>query len=86
MDKVQSEKHAARLAEYETKAYGTAPCRIRFTDGVEPSEVYGTIFKFAGPKIDLDEGDFDLSTWLRHMGGGNVVDDLQSRKDQKRGI
>lgn len=80
MYEVQSEKHAARLAEYETKAYRTTPCRIRLTDGEEPSEVYGTTFKYAGPKMDLDEGDFDLSTWLRHMGRGKFVDDLQLRR------
>jgi len=87
MYEVQSDEHAARLAEYETKAYGTAPCDIRFMDDEEPSEVCGTTFRYAGPKQDLEEGDFDLKTWLRQMGRGYVVDSLQWRKvvDQSEG-
>ena len=77
---VQSEEHAVRLAEYETKAYRIVPCEIRFVDGEDPSKVYETTFRFAGPKLDLDEGGFDLKTWLRHMGRGDVADDLRSIK------
>jgi hypothetical protein len=87
MYEVQREEHVARLAEYETKAYGPAPCEIRFMDGKEPSHVFGTTFRYADPKLDLDEGDFDLETWLPHMGRGHVVDNLESRKvlDQSEG-
>lgn len=47
----------------------------------------GTTFKYAGPKQDLGEGEFDLETSLRQMGRGHVVDSLQSRKavDQNEG-
>lgn len=70
MYEVHSEEHAARLAEYETKAYRTAPCEIRFLDGEEPSKMYGMTFRYSGPKSDLDEGDFRLNTWLQRMGRG----------------
>jgi gamma-glutamylcyclotransferase (GGCT)/AIG2-like uncharacterized protein YtfP len=65
---VGSEKHGERLAEYETSAYTTAPCRIRFTDGEKPEEVSGTTFKYAGNPLDIDEGQFDLKLWLQRMG------------------
>lgn len=77
---VQSEGHAARLAEYETKAYRIVPCDIKFMDGKEPAEVCGTMFRYSGPTLDLDEGDFDLQKWLQRMGRGEVVEKLSSRK------
>jgi len=45
---VEDEKHAKRLAKYETQAYWPTPCLIRFTDGEEPEEVTGTTFKYVG--------------------------------------
>jgi gamma-glutamylcyclotransferase (GGCT)/AIG2-like uncharacterized protein YtfP len=65
---VQTEEHAAKLAEYETRAYMAAPCDISLVDGEEPTKVCGTTFRYIGPNLDLDEGDFDLKTWLRRMG------------------
>lgn len=65
---VQTEKHAARLAEYETKAYMAVPCQINLVGRDEPAKVFGTTFRYVGPDIDLSEGEFDLKTWLRHMG------------------
>lgn len=34
----------------------------------------GITFKYIGPNLDVDEGDFDLKTWLRHMGREDVAD------------
>lgn len=65
---IETEKHAKRLAQYETSAYDRAPCRIRFTDGKEPEEVSGTTFVYAGNPMDVSEGRFDLGVWLRRMG------------------
>jgi len=65
---VGSEKHGERLANYETNAYTTAPCRIVFMDGETPEQVSGTTFKYAGNPLDIDEGQFDLKLWLQRMG------------------
>lgn len=65
---VRSEKHGERLADYETKAYTAAPCRICFTDGKNPDEVSGTTFKYMGNPLDISEGQFDLTVWLQRMG------------------
>jgi gamma-glutamylcyclotransferase (GGCT)/AIG2-like uncharacterized protein YtfP len=65
---VRSEKHGERLADYETNAYTTAPCRIRFTDGNKPEQVSGTTFIYAGNPLDIDEGQFNLRLWLQRMG------------------
>lgn len=67
---VKSEKHGARLADYETNAYAPAACRIHFTDDEEPIETNGTIFKYAGSPLDVEDGEFDLKVWLRRMGRG----------------
>ncbi|KIA75901.1 hypothetical protein HK57_00306 [Aspergillus ustus] len=64
---VETKEHAERLAEYETDNYQAQPCRIDYTDGNEPVENYGYVFKFAGDVRDLSEGTFDLATWLRRM-------------------
>ncbi|KAH8812204.1 hypothetical protein F5884DRAFT_305108 [Xylogone sp. PMI_703] len=59
---------AEKLAAYETKHYEVKPCLIQYTDGQEPVDDLGHTFMFAGNLHDLDEGAFDLSTWLRRMG------------------
>lgn len=64
---IQTQKHAERMAEYETSAYRPMACRIRFLDGNEPREAGGTTFKYIGNPIDLSEGNFDLAVWLRRM-------------------
>lgn len=65
---VQSTAEGKRLAEYETNSYKTKPCLIQYTDGGEPAEEYGHVFMFVGNPRDLEEGDFDLETWLKRMG------------------
>ena len=65
---VQSVAHGKRLAEYETNNYKAKPCLIQYTDGVEPAEDYGNVFMFVGNPRDLEEGEFDLGTWLKRMG------------------
>lgn len=65
---VGSEKQGKRLAKYETKAYGPAPCRICFTDGKNPGEVSGTTFKYVGNPQEIHEGQFNLKVWLQRMG------------------
>jgi gamma-glutamylcyclotransferase (GGCT)/AIG2-like uncharacterized protein YtfP len=65
---VESEQHAEKLAAYETRAYRSAPCRIRFMDGGEPGDISGTTFQYAGNPMDITEGKFDLGVWLRRMG------------------
>lgn len=65
---VQSVAHAKRLAEYETNNYRAKPCLIQYTDGGEPAKDFGRVFMFVGNPRDLEEGDFDLQTWLRRMG------------------
>ena len=69
---VESEQRAERLAEYETRAYRSAPCRIHFTDGGEPGNISGTTFQYAGNPLDIAEGKFDLGFWLRQMGREGV--------------
>lgn len=64
---VETEKHGERLASYETKNYRADPCRINYTDGSEPVEDLGHVFKFVGNVRDLSDGTFDLGTWLRRV-------------------
>ncbi|RMD40244.1 hypothetical protein DV735_g4887, partial [Chaetothyriales sp. CBS 134920] len=68
--KVDEQRHAHRLAEYETKAYRSASCLIRFIgeDGSDLEEVEGSTFKYNGDSDDLHDGCFDLDVWLRQMG------------------
>lgn len=65
---VQTVEHGARLAEYETNNYRADPCRIRYTDGKEPTAGFGYTFKFQGNPRDLREGHFDLQVWLKRIG------------------
>ncbi|KAL3417094.1 poly polymerase [Phlyctema vagabunda] len=71
---VQDREHAVRLASYETKAYRTAPCEISCVDTSEQSPLSGTVFLYAGPLVDLDDGGFDLNIWLQRMGRAKRVD------------
>ncbi|RMZ75888.1 hypothetical protein DV738_g5226, partial [Chaetothyriales sp. CBS 135597] len=69
--RIDEQRHADRLAEYETKAYRCAPCLIRFVgeDGSDiDKQVKGSVFKYAGNLDDLADGQFDLDHWLRLMG------------------
>lgn len=65
---VQSTNDGKRLAEYETNSYSIEACLMQYTDGKEPAEDMGHVFMFAGNPRDLEEGDFDLATWLKRMG------------------
>jgi hypothetical protein len=69
---VEHEKHAERLAEYETQAYWPTLCLIHVTDSEEPKEVTGMTFKYVGNPLDIGEGDFDLSVWLKRMGRAGI--------------
>ncbi|RJE24001.1 AIG2-like family [Aspergillus sclerotialis] len=64
---VETEEHRERLASYETDNYRVHPCRIKYTDGNEPMEGFGYVFKFAGNVRDLNDGTFNLGTWLRRV-------------------
>lgn len=66
--KVQTTEHGEKLAAYETNNYQTRPCRIRYLDKEDPSQVLGYTFMFVGNEHDLSEGDFDLKVWLKRMG------------------
>lgn len=65
---VKSVKDARRLADYETENYETKPCKINYTDGKEPQIQHGQLFMFAGNTGDLEDGNFDLSVWLKRVG------------------
>lgn len=64
---VKTEEHGERLASYETDNYQADPCRINYTDGDEPVDDFGYVFKFVGNVRDLSDGTFDLGTWLRRV-------------------
>lgn len=64
---VETEEHGERLASYETDNYRADPCRINYTDGNEPVDDFGYVFKFVGNVRDLCEGTFDLGIWLRRV-------------------
>jgi hypothetical protein len=81
---VETEEHGERLASYETDNYRADPCRINYTDGKEPVDDFGFVFKFVGNVRDLSDGTFDLGTWLRRMKrvaeDSSDVKELQTRK------
>ncbi|KAE8154631.1 hypothetical protein BDV25DRAFT_126476 [Aspergillus avenaceus] len=64
---VETKEHGERLASYETDNYRADPCRISYTDGNEPVDDFGHVFKFVGNIRDLSNGTFDLDTWLRRV-------------------
>lgn len=70
---VCTEEDGEKLATYETNSYRIEACRIRYVDGKESSKDFGYAFKFAGNVNDLEEGDFDLTAWLRRIGRGTAV-------------
>jgi hypothetical protein len=76
---VQTVNHGERLAAYETSSYHAQPCRIRYSDGKEPSQEFGYTFKFVGDPDDLSEGEFDLKVWLKRMGRGGTADNLDNK-------
>lgn len=76
---VRTVEEGKRLAEYETANYRTMPCRIQFRDGKQPDSETGYAFLFAGDRRELSEGTFDLKVWLRRMGTGHIVDELNSK-------
>lgn len=65
MYEVESGEHAARLAEYETKAYRPQACSILGEGG---DVVVGYAFVYVGNPEELSEGLFDLDVWLKRMG------------------
>jgi len=77
---VQSVQDGARLAEYETGSYHAEPCVISYTDGREPKEEIGHVFKFVGDEREISEGMFDLRVWLRRMGRGGAVERLDAKR------
>ncbi|RGP71731.1 hypothetical protein FLONG3_7035 [Fusarium longipes] len=66
--RVESVAHAKRLAEYETNSYEAKPCLIQYTDGKHPVQDYGHVFMFVGNTHDIQDGEFNLETWLKRMG------------------
>ncbi|KAF2150030.1 hypothetical protein K461DRAFT_260023, partial [Myriangium duriaei CBS 260.36] len=66
--RVQSEQEAKRLARYETRKYKARSCAITYTDGKQPAEEQGHTFRFFGGAEDLNEGSFDLRTYLKTAG------------------
>lgn len=76
---VRTVQEGKRLAEYETANYRTTPCQIRSRDGKQPDIENGHVFVFAGDRRELSEGTFDLQVWLRRMGRGGIVDELNSK-------
>lgn len=71
---VRTEEDGEKLAAYETSNYRTESCILRYTDGKEPSVDLGYTFKFSGNIKDLDEGDFDLTLWLKRIGRQAAAD------------
>ncbi|SMR56275.1 unnamed protein product [Zymoseptoria tritici ST99CH_3D1] len=66
---VANEAAAARLAQYETKAYRARPCLIRVWSRDEGEKlIEGFAFLYDGRSKDLSDGEFDLKIWLRRMG------------------
>lgn len=76
---VQTVDHGEKLAAYETNNYRTHPCRIHYTDGLEPKNEDGHAFVFQGNPKDLSEGVFDLRTWLKRMGRHAAVEKLDAK-------
>lgn len=75
---VQSEEDEARLAHYETNAYRLAPCYINLApaqEGVDPEQVSGKTFKYAGDPEALREKRWDRTLWVRNMGSELKVED-----------
>ena len=67
---VESEEDERKLASYETNAYRVTPCIIRFiseSQEIEPEEVHGKTFKYAGDARALKEGRWDRKLWVRNM-------------------
>ncbi|KAE8374949.1 hypothetical protein BDV26DRAFT_295468 [Aspergillus bertholletiae] len=60
---VETEDHGERLASYETDNYRASPCLINYTDGNEPVDDFGHVFKFVGNVRDLSDGTFDLGNY-----------------------
>ncbi|KAI0449305.1 hypothetical protein F5B21DRAFT_52062 [Xylaria acuta] len=65
---VQTIEHEFKLARYETNAYKLHPCRIRFTDNREPTELSGNTFMYVGDAAALQAGRFDRVLWELQMG------------------
>ncbi|KAJ5095209.1 hypothetical protein N7532_007500 [Penicillium argentinense] len=64
---VETKGQAERLASYETDHYRVDPCRINYTDGDEPEDDFGYVFKFVSNVRDLSDSTFDLGTWLKRV-------------------
>ncbi|KAI0392850.1 hypothetical protein F5Y17DRAFT_434921 [Xylariaceae sp. FL0594] len=66
--KVQTTEHEFKLARYLTSAYQLRPCRISFTDGVEPHKVSGRTFMLARDAKTQQAGEFGRVRWELSMG------------------
>ena len=64
---VQSSEHELKPARDETNAYEAVPCWIRFTDGRDPAQEHGMMFKYAGGDEALKAGGFDRKLWELRM-------------------
>ncbi|KKY33857.1 putative poly polymerase [Diaporthe ampelina] len=53
---VQSTEDELKPARDETNAYEAVPCWIRFTDGRDPAQEHGMMFKYAGGDEALKAG------------------------------
>ena len=62
---VQRKAHERRLARYETDAYRSASCSIKFGAGGE--QIFGKTFVWADDPNDgaLSVGSFDFEAWKR---------------------
>lgn len=68
-----------KLAAYETKNYRLEGCRIFYSDGQPPEDEIDAVFVFDGNKRDLDEGEFDLRTYLKRMGRLAALEKLDAK-------
>ncbi|KAK8036770.1 hypothetical protein PG994_015267 [Apiospora phragmitis] len=65
---VPTREQEEKLARYETDAYRIHCCKIEFTDGQDPVEVYGNTFMYAGDAEALKAGRFDRRLWQIRTG------------------
>ncbi|KAJ5106540.1 hypothetical protein N7456_003215 [Penicillium angulare] len=80
-------EHAEKLAAYETVNYRVVECEFRFTDmdmdmdmdGKDSEKGVGSVFLFDGYGEDLSDGVFDLRIWLKRVGRGAALEQLEAK-------